>query len=265
MFISKSNAILGRTPNVTTGASSDLPSNMTTPDFSVNYTSSGERLVMSFGAVFDLDYVAVCASNLGVGGQITARNGTSSAGYNSIRGQYITERDHVCMFNFERETFSNLIIVVDSNDIARRPIVSFVAAGKSIQVPNGGENAGYDRNWQTRSAESRVVSNSLSAPVANLKKSTALSGNLTLPNMRTDFMRTEWQEFIDFASSEPFFICEQENIVPNTSRYEDYRDTGGLPESSYICYQPRFQAPKAHSATRALQNLSIRFNCYNGL
>lgn len=264
MFISKSNALYGRTPNILEGVSSDTPSAISNPDFSVNYTASGGRIVLSFGAVSSLDYIAVCASNLGTSGKITVRNGDSSAGYNSVRGQYLNERDHVCMFNFERENFSNLKIVVDSENSNSPPTIFYIAAGQSIKVPNGGETAGYQRNWLGRGYQSRVQGNDLAAPIAYLQRRVALNGSLNLPNMTKGFTRTEIQEFYDYALSQPFFVCEQEDLV-TFSNYESYRSAGGLPEASYICFNPSFTAPTAHSATRALNDFKLSFECYNGL
>lgn len=265
MFISKTNVLKGRSPSVVSGVSSDLPSNVTSADFSLNYTASGERLTLSFGSVSNVEYIAVCASNLGASGRITVRNGQSTATFNSVRGQYLIGREHVCMFNFDRESFSDLIIVVDSDSASVRPTVSYVAAGESIEVPNDGESGGYNRNWLTRSTVNRNVTNGNGAPITNLKRKVALNGSLSLPNMTTEFCYNDWQEFLDYAESGPFFICEQQTVVPFITNYATYRDNGALPESSYICFNPRFTAPKAHNSTRALNDISIGFSCYNGL
>lgn len=268
MFISKSNSLIARNPSVTTGVGTDLPSNMSSPDFSLSYTASGSRLVINYGGVGQLDYVAVCASNFvgGTGARITVRDGSTSAGYESVRGQYTAERPHVCMFNFERQSFTELIIVIDSETASKKPTVHYIAAGQAMQVPNGGEVSGYARQWLTRGVETRTQGNDLAAPIASLRKRVGLSGSISIPNMKNSFVRDDWQEFLDFASTQPFFMCEQESLFVVRDNDEDsQRALGYLPESSYMCYNPKFTAPKSHSDTRALQNLQLRFDCYNGL
>jgi hypothetical protein len=268
VFISKSNALTGRTPSVSTGVGTDLPSNMSSPDFSLSYTASGSRIVINYGGVAQIDYIAICASNFvgGAGSRITVRDGTTRAGYESIRGQYTAERPHVCMFNFERQSFSELIIVIDSESASKKPTIHYIAGGQAIQVPNGGEVSGYARQWLTRGVETRTQGNELAAPIASLRKRVGLTGSISIPNMRNSFVRDEWQQFLDFASVQPFFMCEQENLVTIRDNDEEAgRGDGYLPEASYMCYNPKFSAPKAHSDTRALQNLQLRFDCYNGL
>jgi len=268
VFISKNNVLAGRTPSVTTGVGTDLPSNMSSPDFSLSYTASGTRLVINYGNVGQIDYVAVCASNYAGGSdaRITVRNGTSSAGATSVRGIYTANRPHVCMFNFDRESVTELIIVIDSEQTSKLPTVHYIAAGEALQVPNGGEVSGYARQWLTRGVETRTQGNDLAAPIASLRKRVGLSGSINIPNMLNSFVRDEWQQFLDFASAQPFFICEQENLIGVSDTDEDIkREQGYLPEASYMCYNPKFTAPRAHSDTRALQNLQLRFDCYNGL
>lgn len=259
MFISKSNIIRGRTPSLLEGISSDLPTNITNPDFSVNYTASSSRVVFSFGNVGVIDYVAVCASGF-AGGDVAVRNGESTINFDASLGRYDdAEREHVLMFNFASQNVTDLRIVVDSRSAALFPTVSFVAAGRYMQVPNGGETSGYRRNWLTRNYMQRTQTNSDAAPVTSLVKRMPLKGSLSLPNMLNNFTLGEWQDFLDFVVSEPFFICEQDSIVPYTA------DSGYTPQASYICYNAKFSAPTAHNATRALNNLKIDFECFNGL
>ena len=259
MFISKSNAIRNLTPTIREGAGTDLPSNMVNPDFSVSYTAGDTRLVISLGAISSIDYVAIAGINFGAGtGRVVVRDGQSTATNDARLGQYNVERDHVLMFNFERRNFTYCIIVIDTERANVRPTINLLAAGQAIQVPNGGETAGYSYNSLTRPIESRTTGNDNAAPVANLIKRVALRGNLTLPNMTREFALTEWQQFYDYAVRNPFFICEQATNALTPDRLNDaWR--------SYVCFNPQFNAPKAHAMTRALMDLSLGFSCYNGL
>lgn len=260
MFISKTNVLAGLSPTLVEGSSGDLPSNVTDPDFSLNYTASDSRLQMQFGSVPNCNYVAVVASNFDTGtGSVTVRNGTSSATIDSIRGQYAGARSHVLMFVFEEETIGDLRVVVDSKVSNNRPTLSYVAAGQAILVPNRGETAGYERQWQTRGIKSRVQSNAFGSPIASLVQREALKGKLNLPNMLRTFTEGEWQDFLDHSAEQPFFICEQSTVV------EYAAETGYYPQASYICFEPKFSAPKAHAQTRSLNNLTMQFKVYNGL
>ena len=127
--------------------------------------------------------------------------------------------------------------------------VSYIAAGDYFEVPNGGEQSGYARNWLARGVKQRVTTNNAAAPVASVYERMPLKGQLKLPNARIAFALTEWQKFFDFAIELPFFI----------------REVDELPESTSLCFNPNFDAPKAHASTRELVSLSISFDVYNGL
>ena len=250
MFITKSNVIRGATPSFIEGIGTDLPTNITSPDFSANYTCGASRAVLSFGARSKLSYVAISVSNMGPSGRILARNGENTGGVSSVRGEYNpTIRSHVCMFAFESENFSDLRIVVDTEDASRFPVINYISAGEAIEVPNFGYVGGYTRNSLTQAIKSRTISNQNAAPVANLIQRVPLTGTISLPNMTADFVKGDWFDFQLFATQEPFFIV-------------DNKDN---PEESVCGFEPRFSAPKAHAQTRSLENVSIRFKVHNGL
>lgn len=249
MFISKTNILKGISPLIIDGASSDLPSNITNADFSANYTGSGERVVIKFGPKLNLSYVAVSAFGIGSSGRIVVRNGESGPGYDSVRGEYATVDNHVCMFAFPAEDFTDLVIVVDSENPAVLPTINYVAAGQAVEIPNGGEVGGYLRNSLIPATKSRTITGENAAPVANLTYKQSLRGSLTLPNMRSEFVRGDWFEFQKLAATQPFFIVDDINS----------------PQYSVCGFEPQFSAPRAHQATRSLENVSINFRVYNGL
>ena len=249
MYITKTNIIKGVTPSIIDGASNDLPSNITNPDFSANYTGSGQRVVIKFGPKLNLSYIAVSAFGVGSAGRIVVRNGETTVGYNSVRGEYATTDSHVCMFAFESEDFSDLVVVVDSENPALLPTINYVAAGEAVQIPNGGEIGGYLRNSLIPATKSRTITGENAAPVANLTYKQSLRGSLSLPNMRSEFVRGDWLEFQKMAATQPFFIVDDINS----------------PQYSICGFEPQFSAPRAHQATRSLENVSISFRVYNGL
>lgn len=258
MFISKTNQAKNITPIIREGAGNNPPSNMTNPDFSVFYQSSAQRLVISFGAQSNVDYVGIAAQNTGAGtGRIAVRDGQDTPTYNSVIGQYNVEREHVTMFCFERRSFTDMIIVIDSERASALPLVRFLAFGQAVNVPNGGEVSGFGYNELTRAVQSRTITGETAAPIGNLIKRQPLRGNLSLPNMRKEWVLTEWQQVQDLAVSQPFFICAQDGVITDRNNNDAWR--------SVLCFDPQFRAPTAHSATRALMDVNLSFRCYNGL
>jgi hypothetical protein len=244
MFISKTNIINGTSPTVSTGVGLDLPSNVTNSDFSLNYTASSQTVIFRFGAMSDVSYVAVSAFNAS---QVTIFNeGSEFLNVNLTR-------NNVVMFVFDARAFTDLRVRVIGSG-ASSPTINHVAAGVALKMPNGGEQAGYSRNYLTRNVKSRTVTSNLAAPITSLQQRMPLKGTLSLPDVSTAFAVGEWQELLDFLSTgQVFYITEQESTDSNNA------------ESSYACYSPMFSAPKAHAKTRALQKLTLGFNCYNGL
>ena len=75
-----------------------------------------------------------------------------------------------------------------------------------------------------------------------------MKGSLKLPNELATFAEGSWQDFIDFSYDEPFFLKEVES----------------KPESTYICYDPKFD-DATHSSTTTLNALTLSFTLFNGL
>lgn len=257
MRITKTNILLGRVPDVFTGASSDNPANITDPDFSTSYTSSFDlRLSFQFGTTTEIDYVAVAGINI-------ANNNANSSGdrgrvYDGdtiITTTFIT-RNHCILMTFPKRSFTNLRVVIRGESVY--PQVHYCAAGQSFEVPNFGETAGYSRQFLTRNIKNRSTINSSAAPVAVLTKKIAPRGDLNLPSMTKDFTENELQDFFDFASNgNYFFIREQDpaesDIVTNTNN------------SAYMCFDIDKISVTAHQQTRALNNVKFGFRVFNGL
>lgn len=250
MKISKSNVILGITPTVTTGGSSDNAVNICDADHSTNYTSSNNQyLTVDLGARAAIGYVAISGHNVTDSASNTGRISIQDGASNLFN--LILERNNTAMFYFEPRNFNNLRVVFEAigGHSNGGVTVSYIAAGAVMDVPNNGETAGYSRNHLTRGIKTRVTSNQKSQPVAIVKQAVQLSGTLNIPNATKVFSKNEWQNFLDFTTEQPFFILEDEL---------DF-------SSSYTCFEPKYSAPSAHSDTRSLNNISIGFKVYNGL
>lgn len=262
MIITTSNVLLGLSPSITTGASSDVSSNLTDPDFSTVYVSSSQtKLTMEFGSIPNIGYVAVAGFNIAEGNK--DREGELSRvrvydGQTLLKTNQII-RDNCVVMTFDDRTFSNLRIGLRNFSGKANPVCTFVAAGSYITVPNSGEVGGYNRQFLSRNTKQKTTNNNLAAPVSILRKAIAAKGTLSLPNMTKAFSENEWQSFLDFSENNFFFIQEQQSelIAVNVN--------SGINSSAYLCYNVISNKVTAHQSTRQLNNISLGFNVYNGL
>ena len=260
MIITKSNILLGQTPTIFRGASTDLSENITDPDFSTIYVSSDQfKLTFDFGAQPTINYVAVAGINIAEGEKVNEVDLSRVRVYDGptlIKTNQVI-RDNCVLINFPSRTFTNLRVGLRNYSGANNPIITFCAAGESFVVPNGGESAGYNRQSLNRSYKQKTTTNSLAAPVAVLRERVPAKGNLNLPNMTKEFTENEWQDFLDFSQDNHFFIQEEQIPVVNQLK--------GINQSAYLCYNVGKNTVKAHPQTRSLNDASISFNVYNGL
>ena len=253
MIITYSN-LLTTAPTVTNGASTSLPENVVDQDFSTFYESETEgALQFSFGVVGNCNYVAVAGHNLQGN-----KNNTSyicvKDGTEEITRLYVSN-NAPAVISFTEQAFTDLVVEFrDPQDIVK-PIARFIAAGLAYTVPNNGETSGHNRQFLNRSIKTKTTINASSAPVAQLKTKVAAKGSLNIPNAPKEFSETTYQEFLDFAVDNLFFIAEQ----------TDTTDTVTTNKSAYICYDLMQNKVTAHPLTRNLNNISFNYKVFNGL
>ena len=158
------------------------------------------------------------------------------------------------MVSFAERSFSNLRVSLYNAAGNVLPSARFIAAGTYLQLPLGGENAGYNRQFLNRNTNTKSSLSNLAAPTSVLTKKVAPTATLSLPNMTKSFSEAEWQTFLDFSASNYFFIVEQDltgDITQNSS--------------AYLCFDTSDSKTTAHSQTRALNDISIKFRVFNGL
>ena len=242
MIISLSNVLTGVVPAINVGANAgQVDANITDPDFSAVYVSSGAVLELSFGVTNFAKYIAIAGHNL-AGGTVEILDGVTL-----LKTVNLT-RNNTVMITDQNASYTDLTIRLTA--VGGDPaLVSFIAAGTLINVPNNGEQAGYSRNWLNRPLKQKTSVNSLASPTAIVNKRVPLAGRLSIPNASTAFSQGQLQEFYDFIETQPFFIKEI--------------DTNDI--SSYVCFNPKWIAPKAHGGTRALDVVSFSFRVSNGL
>lgn len=125
--------------------------------------------------------------------------------------------------------------------------VAYLAAGTCWDVPNGGEESGYARPWSTPAYKQRTQTN-LGMPTAKVIESTGISGTLKFNNISNIDIEEVWVPMQGFAVVNGVFVVEEE--------------TRG--DRGYYCYDCIPSSVKAHSQTRELQNVSMKFSCWTG-
>jgi hypothetical protein len=250
VIITKTNVLIGVTPTIGLDLGTGDPASITDPDHSTSYLGgpATDPFEVRFGSTGVIDYVAISGHNgCSTGNDMTIEIRDSTIGV--VTSATISRNNNV-VITFTPQAFADLRVRFIHNPVTYRMTLTYVAAGESITIPNDGEQSGYARNWLNRQIMQRVTGNTVSAPIALTKRRKALKGSLNIPNATTSFSRGDWQDFLNFADSLPFFI----------------RENDMLPESSYICFNPKLdRTARAHGSTRALDALSISFDAYNGL
>jgi hypothetical protein len=258
MIVTTSNILSGVTPIIVFGVNGDIeqvPANITDRDFSVSYTSIDQfTLVASFGATTDINYIALAGINLGDsgGGVVIIQDNQG----NNYASQTI-ETNQCIVLTFPTQSFNNLTVQITNNQGSNAPQLTYIAAGLTLTIPNGGEISGYNRQFLTRNIKQRTTMNNIGAPIAAIQKRIALNGVLKLPNMTKSFSENEWQTFLNFAYSDHFFILEQSD--------NPFSESADPNPSSYLCYETVNSKATAHAQTRALNNLSISYKVFTGL
>ena len=125
--------------------------------------------------------------------------------------------------------------------------VSFIAAGQHMSIESGTQ-AGYKRNWLKRHETQRTTTNLGGAPVSTLTYNKSMKGSLSIAHATASFAEGTWQDFLDFAYDQPFFMKEFE----------------AKPQSSYLCSEPN-EDVNSHSQTLLLDVLKLKFTVYNGI
>lgn len=245
LSISKTNVLLGLTPTITDPGTDEVASNISDPDHSLNYTCGTDigDFAVSYGAQTNISYVAISGH--------TAATPTSAVielyDDTLLIDTVTLSRNNNVMFTFASMSFTDLIVKFITVPKNFQMTVSFIAAGEYLSIATG-QQSGYSRNWLNRHTTQRTSSTLEVGPISSTQRSKALRGMLSLPNQLAIFAENEWQDFLDFAYSEPFFIKE----------FQD------KPESSYICYDPKSEV-NSHSQTPELDPVKLSFTVFNGL
>lgn len=243
--ISTSNVLINQVPTITDVGVGEVAANISDPDHSLNYTcgTSTSDFAVIYGAHSNISYVAVSGHTAATPAPATVQLYNGAILVDSV----VISRNHNIMFTFPSQSFSNLIVKFLVTPDNFQSTVSYIAAGQHLTLTYGTQ-AGYKRNWLTRHTVQRTSTNLQVGPVSTTQRSKAMKGSLRLPNELASFAESNWQDFIDFSYEQPFFLKEVES----------------KPESTYICYDPKFD-DATHGSTTTLNALTLSFTLFNGL
>ena len=242
--LSKSNVLVDQTPIITSSGVGEIASNISDPDHSLNYTcgTGTSDFQVSYGSQTNISYVAISGHTAARPANATIELYDAGVLLDSV----ILKRNNNVMFTFVSRTFTNLIVRFVTTPNTYQMTVSFIAAGQHIIIAKG-EQAGFMRNYLIRNTVKKTTTNLASSPVSTLTKNKPLPGMLSLPNEELSFLQEEWQEFLDFAEEQPFFIKEDQLT----------------PESTYMCFD-HSTSVKAHPTAPMLSVMQLKYQCFTG-
>lgn len=245
LSISTSNVLIDQVPTILSPGTNEVAANISDPDHSLNYTSGTgtQYFEVSYGAQTNISYVAISGHTAATPQQATIEL------YNDVTliDSVVLSRNNNVMFTFPSQAFQDLRVKFITAPSTYQMTVSYIAAGQHLTISTG-EQSGYKRSWLNRHLVQSTTTNLQVSPVAAIQKNKSLKATLSLPNQGFQFAENAWQTFIDFAFEQPFFV----------------KEFSSKPQSSYICFDPSFDT-MAHSQTRKLDSIRLKFNVFNGL
>lgn len=234
--------------------------NMEDPSFSTSYTSAGSVADFNIQKQFstpgiDVGYVAVFGHNIGANGAtvvikvdgVTKDTITFPAGTNNVIMSTFTEVSGALDIDIE----------IEKNVAADQITITGIAAGKYLDVPNGGEQGGFSRAFLTRSKRVRAQGSTDVGPVAILTQSVSRQVRLSVDAATLTFIEgDDWASLLDLAFNEGYLIIKE--FDGSVSGVADD------PLTSCLAYGIEIPPPRAHPSTRKLVGFDIQFRAYTG-
>ena len=214
-----------------------------------SHTRTGASTEISFSGAgpegTDFNYVGIAGHNLG-----TSRFRVDLYVDNVLTEQYTPSfSDNRCiMFTFPNQFAGtpmklDIVPLFGSSNIT----IAHIACGASTNIDGRDYGAGFGRVNLFSSRKVRTTINDQAAPTAVLVKTVPVKINLNIKNV-TFATANSLVNAYDFWATNAFFV----------------RNDGDLTQC-YLGYNGVGSAPKTHGSTRALVDISLKFNAYNGI
>lgn len=271
MKISANNKI-GNTGALTVTSDDDTDQDIDdikTADFSTAYTSAGSStsfvISKSFFASTAISYVAIAGHNLSTIGASFAVKVNTVLKETTAYGTYVigggaNNNQWVTMIHFDEVAAATNVEITIAKGATSKATISFMSMGELLDseflYPNQNTApAGFPKNWRTRSSELRSVVNDAGQPVANVRQQVSRKTTLNLKNIAAATIASAlWQDFLEMVYTEGCFFYKE----------DDGNETTDQPTGATLAFQVDVMPPKLHNATRALVDLSLKFNAFTG-
>ena len=250
------------TGTLTVGSDDDVnqtKANMESVDFSSKYTSAGTssnfNIQKTYSGGRTISYIAIIGHNIGANGAdvVTVKCNNTTKGTLTVSSEYAKSK--VLMFTFaETASVTDIDVEIAKASSSTQITITGIMAGEYLDIPNGGEQAGFPRNYLTRSKKQRVMSNAEGGPVAILSRTFARPGRLSVKNVTQTFIEADdWQSFLDMCFDSGYFVFKE----------RDGGDSTDDPASSALAFDVDLSV-KAHAQTRELVSFDAKFKTYTG-
>jgi hypothetical protein len=244
---------------------------ITTADFSTSYTSDGANAAFviskSFFSGQSISYVAIAGHNLStIGASFSVKVNTVLKGVTAYGGFVIggqaNNNQWVTMIHFPEVAAATNVEITIQKASTSKATLSYLAMGDLLDSEfvyplQNTAPGGFPKNWRTRSSNLRSVVNDAGQPVANIRQSMARKTTLSLKNIGVATINSDlWSDFLELIYDQDgaFFYKEDDGEANTTD----------APLGATLAFEADVMPPKLHGSTRALVDLSIKFNAYTG-
>lgn len=259
MKLAKTNEVPDGSLLVFTDSSGENEDNLVSYDFSSSYTSAGTSSTFRIDLVFNevngsypiIDYVGIVGHNMSNTNVSISFYDENSVVYSNPSFQTGNEPRAITQeaTGATGNQCKQIIIAITKNSPSDKITITHIAAGKLFDVPTGGYQSGYKIPWLGRNTKQRTAMGYAAGPTAMVYMKDANESNLRISNMPLAFAKTDWIEFIDFASRNAFFAIGEDDDL----------------DTSFLGFDIKPTVPSAHNNTNQLVNVSMKHSSYIGI
>ena len=245
MIISKSNVAKQSTIAIVPASAIQDISVVVDGDFSSNYIDSlpsQSVVTFTFATPQNIEYVSFGGTNVA---QKSSVNIETSAGQFNYDGDLSKIDSSVLLYTAQSGDHSVVTSVTVTIEGSGQLAITEIAMGEIIEVPNGGEQAGYNRAWTVPNVQVRSSTNLDGAPINASIEARSISCTLTVPTYIMATYEDDWAAMLRFASRKTFYIKED-----------------AVATHSYAGFNLKPAMVTANASTRLLGGVSMQFNAY---
>lgn len=236
MIISKSNITQNNSITLNAGTiSSGVIDNVKNSDFSRTITSNSTTFSFSFASVGSAQYVGLHGLSLPIGTNVSITATGFSKSFNTTR-----DTKNLVFYSDTPSTFGTLKVQFIGSGIKT---VSYVQAGLATDTV-WGVDSGQSLYYLGKTSKTRTSVNQRGMPTARVQEETAPRLSVSIKNALKTWVRTDFQEI----------LSHYENT--GVLSILDYQGDN-LPDESVAAFELGVTAPKAHSQTPKLMDITM--------